>query len=114
MSDPATREDLIGVLESMVSGQLRALRLLRAGGPGGQRKRVPGKKKSNTSIVQDVLMAAGTSLHINEIILRAKRDHGATLNRESIVSALTKKVLDKRVFCRTGRNEFGLLAAGRR
>jgi hypothetical protein len=114
MSDPVTREDLIGVLESMVSGQLRALRLLRSGRPGGHRERAPARKRSNTSIVQDILIAAGTPLHINEIILRAKRDHGATLNRESIVSALTKKVLDKRVFCRTGRNEFGLLAAGRR
>lgn len=113
MSDPVSKEELIVVLESMVSGQLRALRSLRAGGPGGRRERVPRKDKSNISIVQDVLISAGTPLHISEIILRAKRDHGKALNRESIVSALTKKILDKQVFCRTGRNEFGLLPAGR-
>jgi hypothetical protein len=109
MSGPLTRDDLIDVLESMLEGQLRAVRSLR----GGRRRESGGKvkagKKSNMSVVEDILSAAGAPLHVNEIIVRAKREHGMELKRESIVSALTKKVLDGRTFRRTGRNEFALL-----
>ena len=109
MSDPATREYVIEILEAMLDGQLRALRALRRGAgrrkPAGSR---PGRK-SNTDLVEDILLSAGSPLHVNEIISRALRDHGRELKRESIVSALTKKVLDGRTFRRTGRNRFGLL-----
>lgn len=109
MSGPLTRDDLIDVLEFMFEGQLRAVRSLR----GGRRRKAGGegkaRKKSNLSFVEDILSAAGTPLHVNEIIVRAKREHGIDLKRESIVSALTKKVLDGRTFRRTGRNEFALL-----
>lgn len=109
MPDPLTRDGLIDTLEHMLEGQLRAVRALR-GGRRKERRVAPGKKKSNIAIVEDILMADGGPLHISEIIARAKRDHGRELKRESIVSALTKKVLDRRTFCRTGRNEFDLLS----
>jgi hypothetical protein len=38
-----------------------------------------------------------------------QKRHGVKLRRESIVSAMTKKVLDGHTFRRTGRNEFALL-----
>mgnify|MGYP006971731491 CR=1 FL=1 len=113
MSDPLTRDELIDTLEFMLEGQLRTLRTLR----GGRRRKAPvtdaAKRKSNISVTEDILMSAGEPLHVNEIIARAKRDHGVELKRESIVSALTKKVLDRRTFCRTGRNEFDLLDRAR-
>ena len=61
-------------------------------------------------IVYDILVAAKGPLHINEIILRATRDHRRPLHRESLVSALTKKVLDQNTYCRTAPNTFDLLA----
>jgi hypothetical protein len=109
MSDPLSRDELLDVFEEMLDGQIRALRSLRGGRRRGDTGPAQGKKKSNMSIIEDILALAGEPLHINEIILRAKRDHGVDLKRESIVSALTKKVLDRRTFCRTARNEFGLL-----
>jgi hypothetical protein len=109
MDRPLTRDDLLDVLESSLSAQLRAVRASRRGsGTGGRRGRRVGKK-SNMSIVQDILTASGQPLHINDIIVWARRDHGVELKRESIVSALTKKVLDGNTFCRAGRNVFGLL-----
>ncbi len=92
----------------MLEGQLRALRSLRS----GRRRGAPsssGKKRSNIEIIEDILNIAEKPLHVNEIIARAKKDHGVELKRESIVSALTKKVLDRQTFRRTGRNEFGLI-----
>jgi hypothetical protein len=109
MDDPLTRDELIDTLETIIEGQLRAVRGLRGGRQRQPRVSSGEKRKSNISIVIDILTAAGTPLHINEIIVRAKRDHGVELKRESLVSALTKKVLDRHTFCRTGRNEFALL-----
>jgi hypothetical protein len=55
-------------------------------------------------------VAAKGPLHINEIILRAKKDCRRQLRRESLVSALTKKVLDQNTYCRTAPNTFDLLS----
>lgn len=107
MSDNLTRNELIDVLEAMLEAQLRAVRSLRAGGRPA-RRRADGRK-SNIQIAIDILASAGQPLHVNEIILRARRDHGVELKRESIVSALTKKVLDGDTFRRPGRNLFALI-----
>jgi len=109
MNDNLTKEELIDVVEAMLQGQLRSLRSLRDG--GGRKKVVKdvGDKRSNISIVEDILKLERGPLHINEIIERARKQYTVVLNRESIVSALTKKVLDRRTFRRTGRNEFALI-----
>jgi hypothetical protein len=54
-------------------------------------------------------MSAQGPLHISEILARAQERFQRHLSRESLVSALTKKVLDQRTFCRVGRNTFDLL-----
>jgi hypothetical protein len=60
-------------------------------------------------VVHDILFAAKGPLHITDIIQRAKQDHRRPLRRESLVSALTKKVLDHHTFSRTAPNTFDLL-----
>jgi hypothetical protein len=60
-------------------------------------------------IVQDILLAARGPLQINEILLKARLAFGVQLHRESLVSALTKKVLDQHTFRRTAPNTFDLL-----
>jgi len=113
MDRPLSRDDLLEVIESALSAQLRAVRASRRGGASGGRRGRRAGKKSNISIVQDILAASGQPLHINDILVRARRDHGVELKRESIVSALTKKVLDGNTFRRAGRNVFGLLGKER-
>lgn len=56
----------------------------------------------------DVLLEAGRPLHITEIIKRVERAHGVRLDRESIVSALCKKLARNERFVRTDRNTYGL------
>ena len=63
---------------------------------------------SQVDMVEDILISAGESLHIGEIIERVEKAHGVRLDRESIVSALTKKVTRGDRFERTGRNTFAL------
>jgi hypothetical protein len=65
--------------------------------------------KSNVSIVEEILKSAGQPLHINQILEQAQLLFGRKLSRESLVSALTKKVLDQQTFCRVARNTFDLL-----
>jgi hypothetical protein len=60
------------------------------------------------SIITDILSSAGTPLHVSEIMRRARAQYGVDLDRESIVSALTKKVKKGALFVRTGPNTFGL------
>jgi hypothetical protein len=102
-----SREELIEVLEKAAQGQLRSLRALRKT-PRPQAER-PLKGKSNIAIVEDILIAAGTPLHITQILEQAKRLYARKISRESLVSALTKKVLDHRTFRRVGRNTFDLI-----
>jgi hypothetical protein len=105
---PLTKNDLIEVLENSALAQLRALRALRR---SEQRPTTPpgAKRKSNMDIVYDILLTAQGPLHIHDILQRAKRDFHRPLQRESLVSALTKKVLDQNTFCRTAPNTFDLL-----
>lgn len=106
--NPLNKDDLIDVLETTALAQLRALRALRR---SEHRKSSPPdpKRKSNMDIVYDILLAAKGPLHINDLIQRAKKDYHRQLHRESLVSALTKKVLDQNAFTRTAPNTFDLL-----
>jgi hypothetical protein len=106
--EPLTKNDIIDVLESSALAQLRALRSLRR---AAQRPAAhpDAKCKSNMEVVYDILLAAKGPLHITDILLRAKKDYHRLLRRESLVSALTKKVLDQNTFTRTAPNTFDLL-----
>lgn len=108
MSD-LTRDDLLDILENSLLAQLKALRSLR---PGKPKALPPGalKRRSNTQIAEDLLRDAGRPLHVTEIIELAQSRLGRTLSRESLVSALTKKVLEPRTFRRIAPNTFDLIS----
>ena len=72
----------------------------------------PQKRTSKINIVLDVLRSAHHPLHISEIIRLAKQDHGVEFNRDSIVSALIKKVNAGHGVVRTAPNTFALAKEG--
>jgi len=99
------------IQESLLRSQLRTIReFLREGEMPDRKPRRKGK--SQMSIISDILLAAQKPLHVTEIIIRAKRDFNVDLDRESIVSALTKKVRSDRMFKRVAPNTFSLLDTG--
>jgi hypothetical protein len=59
-------------------------------------------------MITDILSSAGTPQHVSEIMRQAKEQYGVDLDRESMVSALTKKVKKGVAFVRTGPNTFGI------
>ncbi len=101
------RDAVLDVLIISLEAQLHALRRLRREPPEEKpkRRRVG---LSQVDLVEDILHVAGESLHINDIIDRVEQAHGVRIDRESIVSALTKKVQRGDRFVRTGKNTFAL------
>ena len=67
------------------------------------------KSKSQIHITYNVLHSAKKPLHVTDIIARAKQDFSVTLDRESIVSSITKKIKSGRMFKRVAPNTFTLL-----
>ncbi len=106
-----SRDDLIDILEAVSKAQLRTLRRLRR---SPRQEARPADEKSKRSMSQiymayDILRTASRPMHISEIMAAVSKRFGVTLDRESIVSAITKRVARKDRFMRTGPNQFSLL-----
>ena len=94
--------------ESLLKSQLKIIRQFLK--EGEQPKFKPrGKGRSQMSIIYDLLLAAQKPLHVTEIIKKAKLDFNVELERDSIVSALSKKVKSGRMFKRVEANTFTIL-----
>jgi hypothetical protein len=61
----------------------------------------------------DILRRSHGPLHISEIISQVKAKHGVTLDRESLVSALVKKVHRRQGLSRTAPNTFEIETEGK-
>jgi predicted transcriptional regulator len=104
---------VLTAVEVGLEAQLRAVRrLLHAEGEDPD-KSLRRQSRSQVDIVEDILRKAGTPLHISEILARAQKNFGLSLDRESVVSALTKKVRKGDRFERSDRNVFTLKQGGR-
>jgi hypothetical protein len=68
---------------------------------------------SNMDMAIDILQRAQKPLHISEIIAQVKTKHGVTLDRESLVSALVKKVHRRQGLARCAPNTFEIEVEGR-
>ena len=98
-------EWFLSFYESLLSAQLRVVRQLRT--PKTRKPMVKkGDRMSNIDMVLDILQRAQRPLHISEILSQVKTKHGVSLDRESLVSALVKKVHRKQDVNRTAPNTF--------
>lgn len=92
--------------EELLKAQLKVVRQF--SGKKEKRGRKIQKGKSQVSIAEDILRTSGHPLHVTEIIKRAKEHYDASIDRESLVSALTKKVKKGDRFIRVAPNTFTL------
>lgn len=103
---------ILSTFEASLDAQLRAVRRLRQGAsepPRGRRK----EGLSQVDMAYDVLKKARSPLHISDILARIQAQFGVAVDRESLVSSLTKKVARGDRFLRTAKNTFGLRAEAR-
>jgi DNA-directed RNA polymerase delta subunit len=95
------------LFEASLDAQLRAVRRLRAGSqaPAPTRRRAG---LSQVDMAYDILKKARAPLHVAEILARIHSTFHLTVDRESLVSSLSKKVARGDRFLRTAKNTFGL------
>lgn len=106
------RDAVFSAIEASLEAQLRAVRRLRLDPDEGKPKHAQGR--SQVDMAEDILRRAGEPLHANDIIERIKKIHGVEVDRESLVSALSKKVQRGDRFMRPGPNQFALGPGARR
>ena len=98
-------EWFLSFYESLFSSQLHTIRQLKA----PQKKKLkPRSRKSmsNIDMAINILRQAQHPLHISELLAQVKAKHGVALDRESLVSALVKKVHRNQGVARTAPNTF--------
>ena len=98
---------ILSVFEASLEAQLRAVRRLRQPRPaaGEARRR---KGLSQVDMAFDILKKARSPLHVSQILDRIQTHFGVTVDRESLVSSLTKKVARGDRFLRPEKNTFSL------
>ena len=101
------KDSILSIFEASLDAQLRAVRRLRRPSPGAAPSR-PRASMSQVDMAYDILKKARAPLHISELLARIQATFHLTVDRESLVSSLTKKVARGDRFLRTGRNTFGL------
>ena len=102
-----SKDIILSAFEASLEAQLRAVRRLRCGPPAP----VPKRRRASLSQVDmahDILKKARAPLHVAEILTRIQSTFQVTVDRESLVSSLTKKVARQDRFLRTEKNTFGL------
>ena len=98
---------ILSTFEASLDAQLRAVRRLRHGDSAAARP-VRHTGLSQVDMAFDVLKKARSPLHVSEILARIQSTFARTVDRESLVSSLTKKVARGDRFLRTAKNTFGL------
>lgn len=102
---------ILSTFEASLDAQLRAVRRLRQGRAEPPRRRKEGL--SHVDMAYDILKKARSPLHVSEILARIQAAFGVAVDRESLVSSLTKKVARGDRFLRTAKNTFGLRSDAR-
>ena len=102
-----TKDLILSVFEASLEAQLRAVRRLRQGTSSPAE---PSRSKglSQVDMAFDILKKARAPMHVSQILDRIQSQFGAAVDRESLVSSLTKKVARGDRFLRPEKNTFAL------
>ena len=100
-----TFDKILQLHKELLQSQLKIIYRLQRQSPQLQKKL---KRTSNLDIVEDILNSSNQPLHISKIIEIAKNDYNVTLERDSIVSAIIKKIRSGVRFERIAPNTFTL------
>ena len=101
------KDTILSTIEASLDAQLRAVRRLRKGEAVSDK---PSRQSrlSQIDMAYDVLRKARAPLHISDLLDRIQASFGLRVDRESLVSSLTKKIANGKRFVRTEPNTFGL------
>jgi hypothetical protein len=101
------KDIILSTFEASLEAQLRAIRRLRQASPEEPQPRTK-KGRSQVDMAYDILKKARGPLHVSEIIDRIQTQFSVAVDRESLVSSLSKKVARQDRFLRPEKNTFSL------
>jgi hypothetical protein len=101
------KDSILSIFEASLDAQLRAVRRLRQGDTPPARP-IRNKGLSQVDMAYDVLKKARSPLHVSALLDRIHAAFGVAVDRESLVSSLTKKVARQDRFLRPDKNTFAL------
>ncbi len=104
--DHEPKDLILGTVELSLDAQLRAVRRLRQGGPPARQQ--SRSRLSQVDMAYDILNKAHSPLHISELLAGIQKAYAVSVDRESLVSSLSKKIARGDRFVRTAKNTFGL------
>ena len=101
------KDSVLSIFEASLDAQLRAVRRLRRGSgePAPARRRAG---LSQVDMAYDILKKARSPLHVSQLLSRIQTTFHRSVDRESLVSSLSKKVARGDRFWRTAKNTFAL------
>jgi hypothetical protein len=103
-------EELLNLHESLLRAQLNVVRQLRKEAGIQELEKPKEKSMSQMEMVYDILSHVKQPMHVNDIIAIAKDKFDVELDKESVVSALAKRVKRQDRFIKTAPNTFALIA----
>lgn len=106
------RDTVLSAIEESLDAQLRVVRRLRKG-ETSDAKPPRRARLSQVDMAYDILKKARNPLHVAELLARIQSAYGVAIDRESLVSSLSKKIARGDRFLRTEPNTFGLRAEAR-
>ena len=100
-----TFDKILQLHKELLQSQLKIIYRLQRQSPQLKKKL---KRTSKLDIVENILTSSDQPLHISKIIEIAKIDYNVTLERDSVVSAIIKKIHAGLRFERIAPNTFTL------
>lgn len=98
---------ILDTIEASLDAQLRAVRRLRKGSPPTAES-TPSSRLSQVDMAYDILRKSRSPLHVSELLRRIQATFGVSVDRESLVSSLAKRIARGDRFVRTGKNTFAV------
>ncbi len=109
MATKQISEELLNLFEHLLRAQLNTIRQLRKAAGLAEPAKAKEQRMSQMDMVFDILTNTGKPMHIQEILAAIEKRFGKKLDRESLVSALAKRVARKDRFIKTAPNTFALI-----
>lgn len=103
----ALKDLVLSTIEVSLESQLKAIRKLKSG--DAVVKDLKEEGMSQVDMAYDILKRTGKPLHVSELIELINKHFSISVDRESLVSAITKKVSRKVMFQRTDKNTFATI-----
>ena len=103
-------EDLVNLYESLLRSQLNTLKQFRKDAGYIEQEKPVERRMSHMDMVYNILKRTEQTMHVNDIIIAIEKNFGIKVDRDSLVSALAKRVARQDRFIKTAPNTFALIS----